>query len=66
MCTQQRMDGHLSCVDRDTGEGPSHRLACGGPSGEAPERSERSVGAEAERLRRPITRCRNGLCSRRR
>lgn len=39
--------GDLSCVSQDPGEGPSHRLASGGRSGEAPERSGRSVGAEA-------------------
>lgn len=42
------IDGDPSCVNQDTGEGPSHRLARGGQCGEAPEWSERSVGAEAE------------------
>lgn len=48
MWTQYLIDGDLSCVSQDTGERLSHRLAHGGQYGEAPERSEWSVGAEAE------------------
>lgn len=48
MCTHVFNRRRPSCVNQDTGEGLSHRLARGGQCGEAPEQSERSVGAEAE------------------